>query len=385
MKKIYSLAVALCVCGAANAYTWTSGTSGTQAAASTLISNDLAEVKTVYAATLKKVSVTFVSGDKFTGYMQVRAKADPTAETPTGTENSGSTPLVITAKQDAYFTVYYRRQTDDSKTALGTYTSNEGKDLKMIDQTDVSTKLAADFYTCEIEETTGGNAYQYGYAIKSYKLEADKTYTLWARGTTINFYAFDLTTEPVSQTLTVGSTGFATMVAAGNISIPSGVEAYTVKVDATAKTISATRITATDIMAGQTVLVKAAAGKYTFPGSTSTAVSAFSDNDLKGSACAAAVAGANTYVLAAQGDNTVGFQKVTANDSILCGKGYLTLDAAAGANEFIALSFGEATAIESVEAAAKETEEIFFNLGGARAAAPGKGVFIKKGKQVIMK
>ena len=157
------------------------------AAGSSIIKGDLLKVSTVFETTCGKIMdeggepapVTF-GGKTFQTYMQIRVDAAPTADNPTGTDKGGSTPLVITAKKNVDLTVYYRRQA-----ANDAYAENDGKDMKLIDQSKPSAAIAAATY--ESFDIDGS----YANAIKVFKLEEGKVYTLWARGTTGRLYGLD--------------------------------------------------------------------------------------------------------------------------------------------------------------------------------------------------
>ena len=143
------------------------------------VDNDLMKVSTVYASTLKGSAVT-IAGVEFSHYIQVRVDAAPTASNVNGTNKDGSTPIVIAAKKNVDVVFYYRRQA-----ASNDFVSNDGKDMKVVDQADPATALEG---TLTVDSKTDDEAY--GYVTKAYSLEAGKTYTVWGRGTTISFYAF---------------------------------------------------------------------------------------------------------------------------------------------------------------------------------------------------
>ena len=180
-KKITLMFVALFAIAAFAATTWKVAEDTPVAAGTTLIDDDDITVKTVFATTLKADAQSFAD-QEFTNYIQVRVKADPTVAVPEGTDNGGSTSLVVTAKKDLTATFYYRRQSTAQTENKGTYASNDGKDLKVYDQADVSV-LEAELAIAK--ETADG---KYGYATKKVALTAGKTYTVSAKGTTVQFF-----------------------------------------------------------------------------------------------------------------------------------------------------------------------------------------------------
>ena len=83
--------------------------------------------------------------------------------------------------------VYFMRQSTAVTDNHGTYTSNDGKDLRVYRHSDANVLNG----TLTIDSETNDGAY--GYATKEINLEADKSYTLSAKGTTIRFYGFSYT------------------------------------------------------------------------------------------------------------------------------------------------------------------------------------------------
>ena len=180
-SKLTLLMVALLsVC--AFATTWKASEETPVAAGSTLIDDELVTAKTVFETTLKSSAKT-IAGEEFTHFIQVRVAAAPTADEPNGTDNGGSTPIILTAKKDMTLKVYYRRQSTSQNEDSGVYASNDGKDLKIVNQTDPATAL--DGVLTIVEETED---FKYGWVTKEYELAEGNTYTLWGRGTTIQFY-----------------------------------------------------------------------------------------------------------------------------------------------------------------------------------------------------
>lgn len=186
MKKIFTLIAMVMMAIGANAESWRPAEEA-PTAGSSIISSDLLGVNTVFATTCGKIlddggqpaPVTF-AGKTFETYMQIRVDAAPSTDNPTGTNQSGSTPLVIVAKKNVDLTVYYRRQAVE-----GAYSENDGKDIKLIDQAKPSSAIAAASY--EATDIDGS----YGNVVKTYKLDEGKTYTFWARGTTGRLYGID--------------------------------------------------------------------------------------------------------------------------------------------------------------------------------------------------
>lgn len=195
MKKLLTMLSLLlfCVVGASAQGTWKANAETSVAAGTKYVEDDFLKVETVFEGTLKASEIN-IGGKSFSHYVQVRVDADPSAETVTGTETSGNTPLVFTVKKDTKVTFYYRRQP-----ASSAYTSNDGKDMKVANQADPTTPL--DGILTKEEETADG---KYAFVNKVYTLAAG-TYTVWGRGTTIQFFGFKWA-DPTLNTYWMGFT-----------------------------------------------------------------------------------------------------------------------------------------------------------------------------------
>ena len=188
MKKLFSLVMFALLAAGANAQTWKVG-SEAPAEESTLVDDELVEIKTVYATTRGTYSLN-ADDYKLTGSIQLRAKSTPNNSDPTGGDNGGSTPLIVTAKKDAVVTFYYRRQNDsgDDKTL---FTNDNGKDVKCYAQNGKSVSSELEI----LENVSEG----YANVKKICKFEAEGIYTIYATGTTIGLFCIDVS-EPVAFT-----------------------------------------------------------------------------------------------------------------------------------------------------------------------------------------
>lgn len=175
MKKIFTLIAMAAMAMGANAQVWKVNADTPTAENSTWLDDDFVTITTTFAGTIKEAAAT-IAGEDFTHYAQVRVDKAPSADALYGTDKGGSTALIITPKQDVTYTIYYRRQAGD-------WTSNDGKDVKVIDQADPATVLEGEM-TIDSKTEDG----DYGFATKKISLQAGKTYTVWARGTTLNYY-----------------------------------------------------------------------------------------------------------------------------------------------------------------------------------------------------
>ena len=193
--KLTLVAVALLAVCAYAANVWKAAEDSPTAAGTVLADDDLLTAKTVYATTLKTVDAT-IAGETFTHYIQVRTAANPTADEPNGTENEGSTSIVLDVKKDLTLTIYYRRQSTAQGETGGVYASNDGKDLKLFNRADMTVLDGELTIDHETED------FKYAFVTKTYQLAAGTSYTVSARGTTINFYG--MAYEGVEVTPSIG-------------------------------------------------------------------------------------------------------------------------------------------------------------------------------------
>ena len=160
------------------------------------VDDDMLTLSTVFAGTLKENARTIATVD-FTHAIQVRVDTWPTEEVKTGTEKSGSTPLVLTAKEDIAITLYYNRQTVD-----GSGTENDNKDVWVFDHTAITTPLTGDFIIDQILDDG-----KYLNATKKLQLIKGHTYTIAAKGTTLQLHGIKYEAAEVPADPTAAVTG----------------------------------------------------------------------------------------------------------------------------------------------------------------------------------
>lgn len=158
------------------------------------VDDDMLTLSTVFAGTLKENARTIATVD-FTHAIQVRVDAWPTEEVKTGTEKSGSTPLVLTAKEDIAITLYYNRQTVD-----GSGTENDNKDVWVFDHTAITTPMTGEFIIDQILDED-----KYLNATKKLQLIKGHTYTIAAKGTTLQLHGikYEASVAPADPTAAV--------------------------------------------------------------------------------------------------------------------------------------------------------------------------------------
>ena len=194
------------------------------------------------------------------------------------------------------------------------------------------------------------------------------------------------TAPAVTFDVEISDAGYATLYyGASNIVVPTGVEAYTYTVKEGVLEESKIYQAGKVIPAGTGVVLKAAAGTYTFEATTEVA-EADEDNMLKGSdgGFQDKTEGYKYYILSydAQGKNVGFYFQVEGGASVTnaAHKAYLAVpEANAGEAKFFV--FGGETGINTVEAGM--TSGVVYNLQGQRVENAQKGIFIVNGKKVV--
>ena len=205
------------------------------------------------------------------------------------------------------------------------------------------------------------------------------TFRMPTSDVTVNVTFYQPVTE---ETVTIGSTGFATFCSDENLDFTyvTGMKAYIVKAVADGYA-QLEQITGT--VAAQTGMI--------LMGSTQNVPFAksgtqYSNNLLKAvTSKDVTVSGAGRYVLVPSG-GSVKFAE-TASQSAKVTKGHAYLDASASGTRlrFLGLAIdGETTAIQGVEAQSGQQDAVY-NLSGQRVSNPTRGIYIINGKKVVIK
>ncbi len=174
MKKIFTLIAASMLALGASADSWVVPEEAPEAGA-TIVDNALMTAKTVYSTKVAADAFTY-GGVDFAYRMQVRVADWPNADNLTGTDNGGSTPIVIEAKNAIDVTFAFRRQNKSG------YTAGDGKDIAVFSHPD-ATKLAGEMV--EANDLDGS----FGNCAEKFTLQPG-TYTVAAKGTTLGLFGF---------------------------------------------------------------------------------------------------------------------------------------------------------------------------------------------------
>ena len=186
-------------------------------------------------------------------------------------------------------------------------------------------------------------------------------------------YRFVAAAPATTFDVTIGASGYKTLVSTVDFETPSGVTAYIVTES------SSTNITMKSIAkvpAGEPVILEGTAGDVTL--NIIDDAPAVSGNLLK-------VSTTNTsngvYVLAKPDGKDVGFYKWAGG---ALGAGRVYLEAPDAAREFLSFSFAdEATGINVIKSSV--TNNTVYDLQGRRVVLPTKGLYIVNGKKVMVK
>lgn len=98
---------------------------------------------------------------------------------------------------------------------------------------------------------------------------------------------------------------------------------------------------------------------------------------------AATEANTTNYVLSVQNDKVVFASIGTNSATVPAGRAYLTLTSAAA--PWFSLDGGDATSINEVRGNMDDVRDVFYDLSGRRVENPTKGVYIVKGRKVVIK
>ena len=184
-----------------------------------------------------------------------------------------------------------------------------------------------------------------------------------------------------THTLSVGESGYATLMLGYNATIPADATCYAAAVKGDKAKLNAIEGT---LAANTPVLVQAAEGDYVFEPVDYASV--VEGNELLGTLSAESItpeSGTTCYVLAKPDEQEIGFYRVTLTAGSFvnnANKAYLPVTAAAAAR-FISFDFGTETGIAGMENENVKTE--MYDLSGRRVQGAQKGIFIVNGKKVI--
>ena len=188
------------------------------------------------------------------------------------------------------------------------------------------------------------------------------------------YYTSIVVTYPATTiSVDITAAGYATFCSNEAVDFSaSGAEVYTAAVSGSNAVL--TKVTSGKVPANTGVILK---GTGTVTGTVIASAEALTGNELVGVLADYTTTG--NYILVSDGAGSVKFAEMT-EGTLKAGKAYLPK---AGDARELNISFGDATAISTVKAAAEDGA--IYTLSGARVAQPTKGLYIQNGKKVIVK
>lgn len=225
-------------------------------------------------------------------------------------------------------------------------------------------------YTLKYPAKDGGqNRYLYAYS--------DRTDCTGSYSTPNDFKLSYVTTLPV----TIGTSGYATLYAPVDLTIPDGATVYTISgVNDDKTAVNVEEVTGT-IPANTAVLITGSASSYDF--TIASTITEFSGtNILKGQIATIDASTVTTpYTMQKIGDEK-GFAKF--NGDYLKGfKAYLENPISTSGT--LALHFPDATGINAINAATENGNATIYDLQGRRVQNAARGLYIVNGKKVLVK
>lgn len=192
----------------------------------------------------------------------------------------------------------------------------------------------------------------------------------------------------ISNDVTVGSTGFATIGFPYTVTLPEDMKAYAIT-SVKDNTVTLTEVQGS-VAANTGLIVSAAPGTYSF--ATATEGDEVADNKLVANVYGTKTAEstADFYVLGivSADDKTVGMMPIAAGGTVGQYKAYLPaseVSATAAAKGLKIVIAGQPTAVKGVQAEepANNSNAAIYNLAGQRVNAAAKGIYIINGHKYI--
>lgn len=233
-----------------------------------------------------------------------------------------------------------------------------------------------------------GKTYYIDMYAKTYRSGTEGAEDQWYSGTNGSNYHAKMVYAPATYDVTANLANgayWATFYCNGaNYQAPEGTQVFAVSLSGT--TLAMLPIADRIVNSGEGVVLKQATASsdatatITLTKTDSESASSYDDNSLGGTTDGIPATVGNSYYVLGNGDNGVGFYKLSNDGSIGSNKAYLTYSS--GAREFF--GFDETTGISATLNDEGETiTEKCYDLQGRRVAQPMKGLYIVNGKIVI--
>ena len=355
-------------------------TSATPTLTANFVREAVAPMAVTSAYTLVTDAATLVAGDKL---LIVSSKEDGTAKTLSATEKTNNRDEVdVVVSDEAITSVNAAMQIINLEGSADEWYFNVGTDKYLYAGSSGSNYM----YTGS-KSTAGNNGkakitIANGIATIKFQGSNTRNWIQYNSGSKLfscyssaqkDVYLYRLTT-PDSYDVTIGSTGWRTLVSSENVSLPDGVKAYIVTAT---DGDEATLTEVASVKANTPVLLNGPDGSCTLtiidtPAEPTGNLLEISTANVSDNGC---------YVLAERNEK-VGFY-LWEGGSLGAGRVILPASAVSGVREFIGIG-GGSDGINMVQVEGLKVQD-YYDLSGRRVVKPTKGLYIVNGKKIMVK
>lgn len=354
------------------------------------------------------VSVTLVFGGSAWAQTTILSFSLDETSTNTFSVEGGNIEIVGTIADNTTVNAYCVKLDNDKTKHVKVSLSNdeklqEGDVIKVImfagsNQTNPPTfgvKISTtDFGTaCATLYTTKKNTLEeISYTVQSGDgLEGESTFYINRNtGNSVQFQGLTITRPSSDFVLKTEDTDYYTLYLDYNATIPTGVTAYTGKLNADESKVNVTPVTGNVLPANTAVLVKTTtAGSYTFAKTDETA-DEITGNDLEGVAVETAVSDVEvtgkTLLTLGTLDGVVGFRRPSYTN-LEANKAYILVNNQTSEKQSVIGigTGGDTTGITGIQTDTQAGDTTTYNIAGQRVNDNAKGLLIRNGKKFIRK
>jgi len=286
--------------------------------------------------------------------------------------NQGVYTMPLAANQAYKLTFSYRSHENNSNTGVTASVLNGEAGMAAV--TFPGNGSTSEWKTVSTGFTTG--------AAGDYVLTLANGGNTWITGVSL------VKTQSATANMKVKANKYGTFIAPFDVTIPSGIKAYTVE-NISGSVLDLTEV-ATTIPANTPVILENTTGdvyNHDFTGASLAEADSYTANYLTGVYTAATIAASTDsevrYVLQTQND-VQAFYKVDAAFTATANRCYLTVTVSSGVKAFF-FDLGDADGITTIDNGQLTVDKEIYNLAGQRMNKVQKGVNIVNGKKVLVK
>ena len=286
--------------------------------------------------------------------------------------NQGVYTMPLAANQVYKLTFSYRSHENNSNTGVTASVLNGEAGMAAV--TFSGNGSTSEWKTVSTGFTTG--------AAGDYVLTLANNGNTWITGVSL------VKTQSATVNMNVKANKYGTFIAPFDVTIPEGIEAYTIE-SISGSALNLTEVETT-ISANTPVILKNTTGdeyNHDFTGASLAVEDSYTADYLTGVYTAATIAASDEsdtrYVLQTQ-ESVQAFYKVDAAFTATANRCYLTVPVSSGVKAFYFDIDGE-TGLENLNVNDNKRDEAIFNLAGQRVAKAQKGLYIVNGKKVVVK